>query len=188
MKHLTANEAPALYTRLRALSPNIVLGFPSTEDDSVRSFRAFNNITDREVFTQFVEEAERSANPALRARYPRANWPTGIPTGRDIIEDWHSLKVEGRPLTYPGYDPSANKGGLRAIVDSQASQFADEFNGWMQTAKGEGWMFGFSWYVDLGTPGDFGSDPTCPQFHRILMPWEPGSIALRETLRDVHLV
>jgi hypothetical protein len=181
MKHLTIEDVEPLNMRLRSLGAETIIGFPNTNDNEVLKLRAFHDIGDTALF-HLTDFARATIDRDLLERFSfRADgWPVGIKTW--VTRDWHKLKVD-LPTTVCPNDYSEQ--GRRITEASRKEQFVSEFNTLMQTAAGEGWLLGFGWDIDTRPPGDFGNDPPAPHFSRILMPQEPGSVGLRESLIGV---
>lgn len=175
MKHLTIEDVQPLQDRLQSLDDKTIIGFPETTDNGVLRLKAFNNIGGTALF-HLSDMARATIGSDLQQRFPlrAAGWPAGIRT-RDT-KDWHDLRVGSlREGVHLGNE----------LTESKKKQFVAEFNALMDTATGEGWLLGFSWNVDTVPVGDFGIDPPSPEISRILMPQEPGTVGLRESLIGV---
>lgn len=174
MKRLTIENAQPLNARLRDLKPETILGFSNTKDNGVIQMRAFANIGD-DALSGLLDVAYATTNEELLAHFPRANWPVGLRKD-GAVPDWHTLS----DYKYPdGTDVEWDSPVLRG---ERKKQFANNFNTLMHTAAGEGWLLGIGRWVDNSPPGDFGLESPMAQVHRIVLPAEPGTIGLRETI------
>lgn len=179
MKRLTIEDVQPLNERLRSLGPETLVGFPETSDDGILKLKAYSNIGDTALF-HLIDSAHATIDPDLQQRFPTraGGWPVGVKT--KATEDWHKLKVASPRENI--YIDGGHERGDPVVAESKKERFVAEFNTLMHTAAGEGWLLGFSWDIDARAPGDFGTDPPSPEVSRILMPQEPGTVGLRESL------
>jgi hypothetical protein len=134
--------------------------------------RPYRKIGDTALF-RLIKQARKTTDETTIQRYPKADWPTGL---LQPLNDWHALE----PYDYPHCGDA--KWGFTELSGLRREQFALQFNALMGTAQGEGWLLGFEWWVDTSPPGDFGQDPPIARFSRILLPQEPNTVGLRETI------
>jgi len=168
MRLIAAHEANQLSSRLYALDPHIVIGFPNTDNNQAMRLSAWHG---RPV-ERFLDLAYGGQNiESTRLSLPAANRPTGF-ENNITLNSWLDLPEASK-------DQRFRRMPVRPVEDP--ARFADNFGRLLRTSAARGWLLGFGWVPDSRPAGDFGEDPDVSEVYRILPPAR-GKTGYREAI------